>query len=145
MGDKLQGDYLVRGTAAEGMIRAFAVTSRETVQAARDCHGTSPIATAALGRLLMGGQIMGAMLKGSDELITLAIRGDGPLGGVLVTADTHGNVKGFVNNPDVWLEPNEHGKLDVGGAVGAGMLTVIQDMPGIEPFVSQEDMALLCQ
>ena len=130
-------DLLVRGIAADGMVRAFAVSARQTVQTARDCHGTSPVATAALGRLMMGAQMMGAMLKGSDELITLAIRGDGPLGGAIVTADTHGHVKGFVYNPDVWLEPNAQGKLDVGGAIGAGTLTVVQDMPGIEPFVSQ--------
>lgn len=136
-----QGDHLVRGIAADGMIRAFAVTARQTVQTARDCHHTSPVATAALGRLMMGAQMMGAMLKGPDELITLTVRGDGPLGGLTVTADTQGRVKGFANHPNVWLDLNSMGKLDVGGAIGAGSLTVVRDMPGIEPYVSQVELA----
>ena len=134
-------DHLVRGIAADGMVRAFAVSARQTVQTARDCHHTSPVVTAALGRLLMGAQMMGAMLKGDDELITLTIRGDGPMGGLTVTADTHGNVKGFANHPNVWLDLNSRGKLDVGGAIGAGSLTVVRDMPGIEPYVSQVELA----
>ena len=135
------GDYLVRGTAADGMIRAFALTARQTVQTARDRHHTSPVVTAALGRLMMGGLMMGAMLKGDDELITLTMRGDGPLGGLTVTADTHGQVRGFANHPNVWLDLNSRGKLDVGGAIGAGSLTVVRDMPGIEPYVSQVELA----
>ena len=135
------GDYLVRGTAADGMVRAFALSARQTVQTARDCHHTSPVATAALGRLLMGGLMMGAMLKGDDELVTLTVRGDGPLGGLTVTANTHGQVKGFANHPNVWLDLNSCGKLDVGGAIGIGSLTVVRDMPGIEPYVSQVELA----
>ena len=139
---KEQGrDHLVRGIAADGMIRAFAVSARNTVQTARDCHHTSPVVTAALGRLMMGAQMMGAMLKGDDELVTLTIRGDGPIGGLTVTANTHGDVKGFANHPNVWLDLNSRGKLDVGGAIGAGSLTVVRDMPGIEPYVSQVELA----
>lgn len=133
-------DHLVRGIAADGMIRAFAITARETVETARSCHYTSPVVTAALGRLMMGAQMMGAMLKGDDELITLTIRGEGPIGGLTVTANTHGQVKGFANHPHVWLELNSLGKLDVGGAIGPGTLSVIRDMPGIEPYVSQVEL-----
>ena len=133
-------DHLVRGIAADGMIRAFAVTARETVQTARDCHHTSPVATAALGRLLMGGQMMGAMMKNENELVTLTIRGDGPIGGLTVTADAHGHVKGFANHPNVWLDLNSLGKLDVGGAIGSGSLSVVHDLPGAEPYVSQVEL-----
>ena len=133
-------DHLVRGIAAGGMIRAFAIAGRETVQAACDCHHTSPVVTAALGRLMLGAQMMGAMMKGPDELITLTVRGDGPIGGITVTADCLGNVKGFANHPNVWLDLNSKGKLDVGGAIGAGSLTVVRDLPGAEPYVSQVEL-----
>ena len=135
-----RGDHLVRGIAADGMIRAFAVTARQTVQDARDAHHTSPIATAALGRLMMGAQMMGAMMKHPDELMTLTVRGDGPMGGMTVTANANGDVKGFVNHPNVWLPPNGRGKLDVGGAIGAGSLSVVHDLPGMEPYVSQVEL-----
>ena len=128
---------IVRGTAADGMIRAFAADTRAVVQEARDRHQTSPVATAALGRLLTAGAMMGAMLKDPGELMTLAVRGDGPLGGITVTADALGHVKGYVGNPDVWLPLNAAGKLDVGAAVGAGTLTVVQDQPWGEPYSSQ--------
>ena len=134
------GDHLVRGVAADGMVRAFAVTARETVQTARDCHHTSPVVTAALGRLLMGAQLMGAMMKNDDELVTLTMRGDGPMGGLTVTADAHGSVKGFANHPNVWLPLNSLKKLDVGGAIGHGSLTVVHDLPGAEPYVSQVEL-----
>lgn len=134
-------DHLVRGIAADGMIRAFAVSGRETVQAARDAHRTSPVVTAALGRLMMGAQMMGAMMKNPEELITLTVRGDGPMGGMTVTADAHGHVKGFANHPNVWLPLNGLKKLDVGGAVGAGTLSVVHDLPRMEPYVSQVELA----
>ena len=135
------GDHVVRGIAADGMIRAFAIRARQTVQTARDCHHTSPIATAALGRLMMGALMMGAMMKNDDELLTLTVRGDGPMGGLTVTANAHGQVKGFVNHPNVWLAPNSLGKLDVGGAIGAGTLSAVHDLPGIEPYVSTVELA----
>lgn len=130
-------DYILRGTAASGMIRAFAATTRRTVQAARDAHQTSPVVTAALGRLLTVGAIMGSMLKDPGELLSLLVRGDGPMASLTVTADASGHVKGYAGNPDVWLPLNAVGKLDVGGAVGSGTLTVVQDQPWGEPYTSQ--------
>lgn len=131
---------MVRATAANAQIRAFACTTRETVETARAAHNTSPVVTAALGRLLSAGVMMGSMLKGDDELITLQIKGDGPIGGLTVTADRNGHVKGYANVPDVILPANAQGKLDVGGAVGAGVLSVIRDMGLKDPYVGQTDL-----
>ncbi|MDY5869089.1 MAG: Hsp33 family molecular chaperone HslO [Lachnospiraceae bacterium] len=130
-------DYIVRVTAANAAIRAFAVTGRELVETARKAHDTSPVVTAALGRLMMGGVMMGAMLKGENDLLTLQVSGDGPIKGMTVTADARGNVKGYAIEPQVMLPPNAAGKLDVGGAVGSGMLRVIKDMGLKEPYVGQ--------
>lgn len=130
-------DYIVRATAAGGQIRAFAVTSREMVETARSYHNTSPVATAALGRLMSAGAMMGAMMKGEKDLLTLQIKGNGPIGGITVTADSHANVKGYVQNPAVMIHANEKGKLDVGGAVGIGILNVIRDIGMKEPYVGQ--------
>ena len=129
-------DYIVRATAAGGQIRAFAATTRELVEEARSRHSTSPVATAALGRLLTAGAMMGSMMKNDTDVLTLQINGDGPLGGITVTADSRGDVKGYVQNPDVILPP-KNGKLDVGGAVGIGLLTVIKDMGLKEPYSGQ--------
>ena len=129
-------DYIVRATAADNQIRAFAATTRDVVETAREHHGTSPVATAALGRLLTAGTMMGSMMKNDTDMLTLQIRGDGPLGGITVTADAHGDVKGYVLNPEVMLPP-KNGKLDVGGAVGIGLLNVIKDMGLKEPYVGQ--------
>ena len=131
------GDYIVRATAANSQIRAFAITSRDTVEAARKAHDTSPVATAALGRLLSAGAMMGAMMKGEKDLLTLQIHASGPLNGLTVTADSQGHVKGYVGNPSVILPPNDKGKLDVGSAVGIGFLNVIKDMGLKEPYVGQ--------
>lgn len=130
-------DYIVRATAAEGQIRAFAATTKDLVEAARSAHNTSPVATAALGRLLTAGAMMGSMMKGDDDLLTLRMEGDGPIGGLLVTADSRGNVKGYAFHPDVMLPPNDKGKLDVGGALGIGVLSVIRDIGLKEPYVGQ--------
>ena len=130
-------DYIVRATAANASIRAFAVTGRESVETARKAHNTSPVVTAALGRLMMGGVMMGAMLKGENDLLTLQVSGDGPIKGMTVTADAKGNVKGYAIEPQVMLPPNAAGKLDVGGAVGNGVLRVIKDMGLKEPYVGQ--------
>ena len=129
-------DYLVRATAADAQIRAFACTTRDTVEAARAAHNTSPVITAALGRLLSAGVMMGSMLKG-DDLLTLQVKGDGPVKGITVTADSMGHVKGYPIVPDVILPTNSIGKLDVSGAVGAGTLTVIKDMGLKEPYSGQ--------
>lgn len=130
-------DYIVRATAANAQIRAFACTTRDLVEKARQAHNTSPVITAALGRLLSAGAMMGAMLKGEKDLLTLQIKGDGPAKGITVTADSLGNVKGYANVPDVILPANAVGKLDVGGALGAGILSVIKDMGLKEPYVGQ--------
>ncbi len=130
-------DYILRATAANGQIRAFAIKSTELVEYARVRHNTSPVATAALGRLLSGGAMMGIMMKGEKNILTLMMKGDGPIGGVTVTADSKGNVKGYVNNPMVLIPLNYAGKLDVGAAIGYGELTVIKDLGMKEPYVSQ--------
>lgn len=130
-------DYIVRATAANRQIRAFAITSRNMVETARRHHNTSPVATAALGRLLTGGAMMGVMMKGDNDMLTLMMKGDGPIQGVTVTADSKGNVKGYVGNPNVLIPANYAGKLDVGAAIGYGTLTVIKDMGLKEPYSSQ--------
>ncbi len=130
-------DYMVRATAANHQIRGFAITSKEMVEEARNRHNTSPVITAGLGRLLSGGAMMGAMMKGEDDLLTLQIKCQGPVQGMTVTADAKGNVKGYAEIPDVMLPPNHLGKLDVGGAVGPGILNVIKDMGLKEPYVGQ--------
>lgn len=134
------GDYILRATAANDMVRAFAATTRETVEKARELHNTTPVATAALGRLLTAGAMMGVMLKNDKDLITLQIKGDGPLEGELVTADCNGRVKGYVFNPDVNIPPKSPEKLDVGGAVGKGFLTVIKDLGLKEPYVGKTEL-----
>ena len=130
-------DYIVRATAANAQIRAFACTSRKTVEAARAHHDTTPVATAALGRLLIGGAMMGTMLKGEKDVLTLQVHASGPLQGMTVTADAFGHVKGYVNNPYVDLPLNAKGKLDVAGAVGVGFMNVIKDLGLKEPYVGQ--------
>ena len=134
-------DYMVRASAADSQIRAFAVTARDTAEMGRSIHNTSPVATAALGRLLAAGCMMGPMMKGEKDLLTLRINGDGPIGGLTVTADSTGNVKGYVVNPEVLLHAREDGKLDVGGALGKGVLSVIRDMGLKEPYVGQCELA----
>lgn len=133
-------DYIVRATAANAQIRAFAATTKEMVEMARSTHDTSPVMTAALGRLLTAGAMMGSMLKGEKDILTLQIRGDGPAKGLTVTADSKANVKGYAIEPQVMLPPNALGKLDVGGALGAGFLSVIKDMGLKEPYVGQTEL-----
>ena len=128
------GDYIVRAMAANQQIRAFAITSKEMVEFARVAHQTSPVATAALGRLLSAGAMMGVMMKGERDILTLQMKGTGPLRGVTVTADSKGTVKGYVDNPNADVPPKAKGKLDVGGAIGVGVLNVIKDMGLKEPY-----------
>lgn len=130
-------DYIVRATAADHQIRAFAATTRDLVEHARAAHNTSPAATAALGRLLTAGAMMGCMMKGDKDILTLQVKAGGPLGGMTVTADSKANVKGYVNNPMVLLPPNKQGKLDVAAAVGVGFLNVIKDIGLKEPYNGQ--------
>ncbi len=129
-------DYMVRATAADSQIRAFAVTSRELVEHARSVHGLSPVVAAALGRLLTGGVMMGSMLKGDEDILTLQVKGSGPVHGLTVTAGSRGKVKGYADNPQAMMPPNRAHKLDVGGVIGPGVLTVMKDMGLKEPYSS---------
>lgn len=130
-------DYIVRATAANSQLRAFAATTRNLVEEARSRHDTSPVVTAALGRLLTAGAMMGTMLKGEKDLLTLQISGSGPMKGMTVTADAKADVKGYAHEPVVMLPANSKGKLDVAGAVGQGILSVIKDMGMKEPYNGQ--------
>ena len=130
-------DYIVKATAADNQIRAYAATTRDLVERARQIHNTSPVATAALGRLLTAGSIMGSMQKGEKDLLTLQIQCSGPIQGLTVTADSSARVKGYVVNPNVMLPPSDKGKLDVGKALDLGVMSVIKDMGLKEPYVGQ--------
>ena len=130
-------DYIIRATAANSQIRAFAAVTTDVVETARKAHNTSPVATAALGRLLTGGAMMGTMMKGDKDILTLQIHAGGPLQGITVTADSKGNVKGYVGNPNVCIPANSKGKLDVAGAVGVGFMNIIKDMGLKEPYIGQ--------
>lgn len=130
-------DYIVRATAADSQIRAFAITSREMVEEARRDHATSPVITAALGRLLTGAAMMGTMMKGEKDLLTIQVQCSGPAQGLTVTADSSGHVKGFPIAANVDLPLNDKGKLDVGGALGLGVMSVIKDLGMKEPYVGQ--------
>lgn len=128
------GDYIVRATAAGGQVRAFAATTKGLVEEAKERHNMSPIATVALGRLLTGGAMMGTMMKNDADILTVQIKGNGPIGSMTVTANPKGEVKGFVGNPQVML-PLKDGKLDIADAVGIGVLSVIKDIGLKEPYV----------
>ena len=135
-------DYIIRGMAADKQVRFFAANTKELVEKARQIHNTSPIATAALGRLMTGTAMMGSMCKNDSDVITLQIQCSGPIGGLTVTADSKANVKGYVNNPDVMLPPSKEGKLDVGKALDLGVLTVIKDIGLKEPYSGQTHLVL---
>ena len=132
-------DYLIRVTALGGQLRAFFITDRDTVEYARRSHNTSPVVTAALGRLMTGALMMGADMKGEDDSVTLKIESEGPIRGLTVVADSRGDVRGFPIEPLVIIPANKLGKLDVGGAVGAGTLSVIKDMGLKEPYTGQPE------
>lgn len=130
-------DYIISGTACNNQVRFFAATTKELVEAGRQAHNLSPVACAALGRLMTAGAMMGAMCKNDSDVLTLQIQCNGPIKGLTVTADSHANVKGYVIKPDVMLPPNPQGKLDVGGALNLGVLSVIKDIGLKEPYVGQ--------
>ncbi|MDD3221363.1 MAG: Hsp33 family molecular chaperone HslO [Lachnospiraceae bacterium] len=130
-------DYIIRATGANHQVRIFAASTREMVEYARQIHNTSPVATAALGRLLTAGAMMGCMQKGDKDILTLQIKCSGPIKGLTVTADAKANVKGYVDNPMVMLPPSPAGKLDVGKALDMGVLSVIKDLGLKEPYVGQ--------
>ena len=133
-------DYIIRATAAEETVRAFAIDSTELTAEAREIHHTFPVVTAALGRLLSAGAMMGSMMKGENDKLTLQMKSDGPIAQMTVTADSHGNIKGFAANPSVDIPLKRAGKLDVGGAVGKGILTVIMDLGLKEPYNGQVEI-----
>ena len=129
-------DEIVRAMTADGYVKAVAVTGRDLVERARNIHTLLPMATAALGRALLGASMLGDMLKEQKGSLTLQIKGGGPLGTVLAVSDYEGNVRGYVQNPHVELMEKHQGKLDVGAAVGStGTLTVIKDIGLKEPYV----------
>ncbi|MDF2542638.1 MAG: hslO [Herbinix sp.] len=133
-------DYIIRASAADNQIRAFAATTRELTEYARSIHNTSPVVTAALGRLLTAGAMMGSMMKGEKDILTLQIKCDGPIEGLTVTANSQGTVKGYAYNPVVMLPPSPKGKLDVGGALQNGVLSVIKDLGLKEPYTGQTSL-----
>ena len=137
MGNK---DYIVRASLANDSVRAFAISSTHLVAEARERHRTLPVVTAALGRLLSAGAIMGCMMKGDKDIVTVSLKGDGPAGYITVTADSHGHVKGFPGNPNVDIPRKYAGKLDVGAAVGRGLLTVSYDLGLKEPYSGQVEI-----
>ena len=133
-------DQILQGLAFGNEVRFFAAYTRETVNTAQQIHHSYPVCTAALGRLLTGGAMMGAMCKNEDDLVTLKIDGDGPIKQATVTADAHGNVKGLLYDPAVELPLKANGHLDVGSAIGAGTLCVIKDLGLKEPYVGQTSL-----
>lgn len=139
-GKLYMSDYMIRATAAGGQVRAFAALTTEMAETARQIHNTSPVMSAALGRLMSGAVMMGSMMKGENDLLTISIRSDGPGKGLTVTSDAKGNVKGYAHEPCVILPANEKGKLDVAGAMGRGTLSVIKDLGLKEPYVGQTEL-----
>lgn len=134
-------DEIVRAITGDGLVKAAAITGRDIVERARNIHKLLPTATAALGRTLMGASLMGDMLKEEQGSLTLQIKGGGPLGTILAVSDHEGNVRGYVQNPQVELMEQRPGKLDVGRAVGTdGTLTVIKDIGLKEPYVGSVDL-----
>lgn len=133
-------DIILRGMAANNQVRFFSTYTRELVETARFTHNTSPVATAALGRLLTAGAIMGSMCKNDSDILTLQIQCSGPIGGLTVTANAAAQVKGYVNHPDIILPSSPNGKLDVGNALGSGILNVIKDTGLKEPYIGQANL-----
>ncbi|MCU9810506.1 MULTISPECIES: Hsp33 family molecular chaperone HslO [Paraclostridium] len=128
-------DYVLRATAGDGQVRAFVATTRNMVERARDLHKTSKVATAALGRTLTATSMMGLMMKNDGDKITVIIKGGGPIGSILATANSKGIVKGYVDNPNVVVEDYENSKLNVAAAVGSeGTVRVTKDLGLREPY-----------
>lgn len=130
-------DYIIKGMAAKNQISVISAITKGTVETARALHQTSPVATAALGRLMTAAAMMGTQLKGESDLLTLQIKGSGPLGGIVVTTNSNSEVKGYVYNPEVELPLNQAGKLDVSEALGLGIMTIIKDIGLKKPYMGQ--------
>lgn len=134
-------DYIIRATAEEGTVRAVAAATTNLVRDAQVIHNLSPVASAALGRTMTAAALMSTFLKGSKDTVTIQIKGDGPLGGIVVVSDSSSNIRGYVNNPQLYLPLNENGKLDVATAVGRnGYLNVIKDLGLKEPYIGFVDL-----
>lgn len=133
-------DIIISGMAANSQVRFYAAYTKDLVETARTIHNTSPVATAALGRLLTAGCIMGSMCKNESDVLTLQIQCSGPIGGLTVTANGKAQVKGYVNHPDILLPASSKGKLDVGKALDLGVLSVIKDIGLKEPYVGQTNL-----
>ncbi|NLD49604.1 MAG: Hsp33 family molecular chaperone HslO [Clostridiaceae bacterium] len=134
-------DYIVRATAEGSTVRAVAAVTTNLVREAQTIHNLSPVASAALGRTMTAAALMSTFLKGSKDTITIQVKGDGPLGGIVVISDSDSNIRGYVNNPQIYLPLNEIGKLDVATAVGRnGYLNVIKDLGLKEPYIGYVDL-----
>ncbi|QXM06374.1 Hsp33 family molecular chaperone HslO [Crassaminicella indica] len=134
-------NYVIRAVAANKNLRVFLAVTTDLVEQARKIHDTTPVATAALGRTLTATAMMGLMLKGQRDKLSVQIKGEGPIKQILAVADASGNVKGYVSNPHIELPLREDGKLDVGGAVGRkGKMVVIKDLGLKEPYIGQSDL-----
>ena len=133
-------DIIISGMAADSQVRFYCAYTKDLVEQARSIHNTSPVATAALGRLLTAGTIMGNMCKNETDVLTLQIQCSGPIGGLTVTANGKAQVKGYVNHPEILLPASDKGKLDVGKALDLGILSVIKDLGLKEPYVGQTNL-----
>ena len=135
-----QADELLQIDLGDGQARVMLCSTTETVQTCADIHGTSAVCTAALGRLLTGAAMMGIMMKGDEESVTVTMKGDGPMGTLMAVAD-HGDVRGYADDPTVKMPPRADGKLDVGGAVGhSGRMTVIRDLGNGKQYIGQSEI-----
>ena len=134
------GDYIIRAIAGDGYVRAFAATTGELVQHARQVHHTSPVASAALGRMLTAAAMMGSMMKGEKDLVTLQIRGLGPLKGIVATSDSQCRVKGYAFHPQIDIPSKYAGKLDVSGAIGKGYMSVSKDTGLKTPYAGRIEL-----
>lgn len=134
-------DKIIRATGADGYVKMSVITAKDTVQRARDIHGCSPTASAALGRTLCAASVLGNMMKEENGTLTVRINGGGPIGGIVAVSDSQGFVRGYVGDPTVDLPPRQDGKLNVGGAVGRdGMITVSRDIGLREPYVGSTEL-----
>ncbi len=136
----MERDEIWKATALEGKIRIFVARTTDMIQTAANKHGTYPVATAALGRTLTAASILGVMSKSEKDTITLRINGNGPIGMIIAIADSHGIVRGYVNEPQVEVQNKYPGKLNVGQAVGDGMLYIIRDLGLKEPYVGSSPL-----